>query len=77
MHSTKRERVLTFARMSGLRVTSERLKSQGNILNIMAYCPKTDWVDCFDSWEEIYEFFFKATEARRWHDTPEPWAKAA
>jgi len=80
MTKTKRAECITFARGHGLEIKGKRHpagKYQDAFFDVSIYCPRTKWVDCFESWDEAHAFLLKHSIAYQQHLTPFPWARKA
>lgn len=52
MANNTRAQCILFGKLNGLQIKADRQKI------VVVYCPATDWVDCFDSWTQAYQFLF-------------------
>lgn len=63
----KRQELIKFASFNGLQIKGDK---QGIVT---AFNPKNNWVECFDNWEQAYNFFMQAVESYRFHGKIYPW----
>lgn len=67
--TSQRAECLKYARVNGLQAKGDK----AGIVTV--FSPKTNWVDCFEGWQEVYAFFQTANEARIDHLAPFPWER--
>jgi hypothetical protein len=68
---SKRQEVLQFARMAGIKITSGRYAKAdcaSSPMWVNAISKNNGWADCFASWDETHAFFLAKSQ-----DGTRPW----
>lgn len=69
MANKTRAECILFAKLNGLQIKADRQKI------VTVYCPVSNWVDCFDSWTQAYQFLFDVVQERNHSGRNYPWIK--